>query len=128
MFEMKIEVVPIPVRDIDAAKAFYAEKIGFNVDFDHSVSAEMRLIQLTPHGSGCSILLSTGTGEISGMTPGSIKGLHLVVKDIVAVRDMLVSKGVEVAPINEYPRGIKDAAFRDPDGNMWNLQEIPPNL
>lgn len=128
MFEMKIEVVPIPVRDIDAAKAFYSEKIGFNVDFDHSPSETMRLIQLTPHGSGCSILLSTGTGEISAMQPGSIKGLHLVVKDIKAVRDMLVSKGVDVAPINEYPRGIKDAGFRDPDGNMWNLQEIPPNL
>lgn len=128
MFEMKLELVPLPVSDIDAAKAFYAEKLGFNVDHDTRPNESIRLVQLTPPGSGCSILLSSGLGELSQMIPGSVKGLHLVVKDIKGVREMLISKGVEVGAINEYPGGIKDAGFRDPDGNSWNLQEMSHTL
>jgi predicted enzyme related to lactoylglutathione lyase len=127
-FEMKLEVVPLPVTDVDRAKAFYSDKIGFNVDHDSYPSEGVRVVQLTPHGSGCSIVLSTGLGELSEMTPGSVKGLHLVVKDVRALRDHLLAKCVAVGEIIEYPRGIKYAHFRDPDGNSWALQEIPPGL
>jgi catechol 2,3-dioxygenase-like lactoylglutathione lyase family enzyme len=125
---MKLELVPVPVTDLDRAKSFYTEKLGFNADHDTRISDEVRVIQLTPHGSGCSIVISKGLGEISDMIPGSVKGLHLVVKDIVEVRDLLISRGVTVSDIVEYPRAIKFAYFNDPDGNAWALQEIPPNL
>lgn len=127
-FEMKLEVVPLPVADIDRAKAFYAEKIGFNVDHDSHPGEGVRIVQLTPHGSGCSIVIGTGLGEISEMTPGSVKGLHLVVKDVAALREYLLGKGVTVGDIIEYPRGIKFAHFSDPDGNSWALQEFPDDL
>jgi predicted enzyme related to lactoylglutathione lyase len=126
--DMKLELVPVPVADIDRAKAFYAEKIGFNVDHDTRPSETVRVVQLTPPGSGCSIVLTMGMGEISSMTPGSVKGLHLVVKDIQQTRDALVGRGVAVGEIIVYPREIKFAGFSDPDGNLWMLQEIPPNL
>jgi catechol 2,3-dioxygenase-like lactoylglutathione lyase family enzyme len=126
--DMKLELVPVPVADVDRAKAFYVEQLGFNLDFDTQASDITRFVQLTPPGSACSILIGTGIGEISEMKPGSIKGLLLVVKDIHQAREMLIGRGVEVGQINEYPRGIKDAGFSDPDGNLWIIQEIPPNL
>jgi predicted enzyme related to lactoylglutathione lyase len=125
--EMKLELVPVPVSDVERAKTFYAETLGFNVDHDTKTDT-LRAIQLTPHGSACSIVIGAGLGEISEMKPGTLKGLHLVVKDIRATRDLLVSRGVQVGEIIEYPRAIKFAPFHDPDGNLWMLQEIPPNL
>jgi catechol 2,3-dioxygenase-like lactoylglutathione lyase family enzyme len=126
--EMKLEVVPVPVSDVDRARDFYVKKIGFKLDFDHQQSDTMRVVQLTPPGSGCSIVIGTGIGEISEMKPGSVKGLHLVVKDVHEVRELLTGRGVIVSDIVEYPRGIKFAYFSDPDGNSWALQEIPDNL
>lgn len=128
MFEMKLEVVPLPVSDIDRAKTFYVDQVGFNLDHDSCPSEGVRVVQLTPPGSGCSIVLGIGLGEISEMKAGSIKGLHLVVKDIRAAREALINRGVEMGEIIEYPRGIKFSGFRDPDGNTWTLQEFPPEL
>jgi predicted enzyme related to lactoylglutathione lyase len=128
MMDMKLELVPVPVADVDRAKAFYAEKVGFHLDHDVQPNEGMRVVQLTPPGSACSIVIGTGMGEITDMTPGSVKGLHLVVKDIRAVRDALIKRGVDVGEIIEYPRGIKFAHFHDPDGNGWELQEIPPGI
>lgn len=125
--EMKLELVPVPVSDIPRAKTFYSEVLGFNVDHDTQVG-DMHAIQLTPPGSGCSIVIGKGLGEISAMIPGSVKGLHLVVKDIAAVRDMLIGRGLDVSDIITYPREIKFAYFHDPDGNGWALQEIPPGI
>ena len=124
-FEMKLEVVPLPVADVDRAKAFYAEKIGFNVDHDSYPSEGVRVVQLTPHGSGCSVVMGTGLGAISEMTPGSIKGLHLVVKDVAALREHLLAKGVEVGEIIEYPRGIKFAHFSVTDvaGDKFHFEQ-----
>ncbi|MEO8611425.1 MAG: VOC family protein [Chloroflexota bacterium] len=126
MMHMKLELVPIPVSDIDRAKKFYVEKVGFHLDHDIAPSEGVRIIQLTPPGSGCSILLSKGMGEISEMQPGLIKGLHLVVKDVRQMRDALIGRGVEMGEITEYPGGIKYSGFGDPDGNSWTFQEIPP--
>lgn len=128
MPDMKLELVPVPVADLNQAKDFYEKKLGFHVDHDTQPNDSIRVIQLTPPGSGCSIVIGTGLGEISEMKPGSVKGLHLVVKDIGQVRDLLIERGVEVGEIIEYPRAIKFAHFHDPDGNSWALQEIPPNL
>lgn len=126
MPEMKLEVVPIPVSDVDRARDFYTEKVGFHLDHDVQHSETLRIVQLTPPGSGCSIVIGTGMGEISEMKPGIVKGLHLVVKDIVTVRNMLIDRGVEMGEIIEYPGGFKFSSFYDPDGNSWTLQEIPP--
>jgi len=126
--DMKLELVPVPVSDVDRAKAFYVEKVGFHLDHDVQSSETMRVVQLTPPGSACSILLGTGLGEISEMKPGSVKGLHLVVKDVRQAREMLAARGVQVGEVIEYPRGIKFVHFSDPDGNSWALQEIPPGL
>jgi catechol 2,3-dioxygenase-like lactoylglutathione lyase family enzyme len=126
--EMKLELVPIPVSDIERAKAFYVDKVGFHLDHDTQPGNGMHIIQLTPPGSGCSILLSKGLGEVSDMQPGSVKGLHLVVKDVASTRDLLISRGVEMGDIVVYPRGIKYAGFSDPDSNSWTLQEIPPGI
>src|SRR5688572_24430202 len=104
---MRLELVPVPVADIDRAKSFYVDKLGFNADHDTRPSDTVRVVQLTPHGSACSIVISMGLGEISDMTPGLVKGLHLVVKDIVEVRDLLIGRGVNVSDIIEYPRAIK---------------------
>ena len=123
--QMKLELVPVPVIDIDRAKAFYVEKVGFNLDFDIQSSDTVRIVQLTPHGSACSILLGTGLGEISDMKPGSVKGLLLVVPDMLEAREVLTGRGIEVSTVDEYPDGIKLARFSDPDGNLWQLQEIP---
>jgi predicted enzyme related to lactoylglutathione lyase len=126
--DMKLELVPVPVSDVDRAKAFYVDKVGFHMDHDTQPNDAMRVVQLTPPGSACSIVIGTGMGEISEMKPGSVKGLHLVVKDIVKARETLAGRGVAMGEIIEYPGGIKYAGFSDPDGNSWTLQEIPPNL
>ena len=125
---MRLEVVPMPVSDIDRARNFYVEKIGFNLDFDTSPTEGVRVVQLTPPGSACSIVMGTGLGDASKMKPGSIKGLHLVVESVSEIRDVLVKKGVQVSDIVDYPGGIRSAFFTDPDDNAWELQEIPPGL
>jgi len=123
--QMKLELVPIPVTDLDRAKAFYVEKLGFHLDHDVQPGNGMRVMQLTPPGSACSIVMGTGMGEIDKMQPGSAKALHLVVADAVKARELLISRGVEVGQIDEHPQGIKYVAFSDPDGNSWVFQEMP---
>ncbi|MEM9953471.1 MAG: VOC family protein [Chloroflexota bacterium] len=123
-YTMKLELIQIPVSDIDRAKTFYAEQLGFNVDHDVTPSEGVRIVQLTPHDSGCSILLGKGVGELDIMQAGSIKGIHLVVDDIEAVRSALVSKEADIAEVFDMG-GVKYAPFSDPDGNTWTLQEIP---
>lgn len=127
MPDMKLELVPVPVADVDRAKDFYVNKVGFHLDHDVQPSDTMRVVQLTPSGSACSIVIGTGMGEISAMQPGSVKGLHLVVADISVVCEALVSRGVEVSEVSDQG-GIKFAFFNDPDGNSWALQEIPGRL
>jgi predicted enzyme related to lactoylglutathione lyase len=125
--DWKLELVPIPVSDVDCAKAFYAEKVGFDVDLDvnadddHRVSDEMRVVQLTPPGSACSIAFGTG---IVDTPPGSVQALHLVVSDINAARAELVERGVEVGEVQDLG-GVLYASFSDPDGNGWALQQLP---
>jgi predicted enzyme related to lactoylglutathione lyase len=119
--EMKLELVPVPVTDVDRAMAFYAEKIGFHVDYDHRVTDELRFVQLTPPGSACSIAIGTGLTE---MQPGSIKGLQMVVADIQEARDELLRRGADVSEIEVHPWG-SFVFFSDPDGNTWALQQIP---
>ena len=129
-----LEVVVVPVSDVDRAKAFYAEKLGFDVDHDTKISEEFRVVQLTPPGSGCSIVVGKGVAE---MTPGSLKGLQLVVNDIRAARAQLVERGVEVGGVQVIgasgPRPVRDGEdldnvgfvfFADPDGNGWAVQQI----
>jgi catechol 2,3-dioxygenase-like lactoylglutathione lyase family enzyme len=125
--EMKLELVPIPVSDLDRARTFYAEKVGFHVDFDMQPGNGMRIIQLTPPGSACSIAIGTGLGEISEMQPGSHKALHLVVVGIHEAREALASRGVEVGEVINMD-GVKYVYFSDPDGNTWALQEIPAHM
>jgi len=119
--EWRLELVQVPVSDVDRAKAFYAEKVGFNADHDHRVSDEIRFVQLTPPGSGCSIALGTGLGD---MRPGTVQGLQLVVSDIKAARAELLERGVEVTEVQEFPWG-SFVFFSDPDGNGWAVQQIP---
>ena len=121
---MKLELVPLPVSDVDRAKAFYVDKIGFYADHDVEPTSGMRIVQLTPPGSACSIMLSTGMGDVSAMKPGSHKGLHLVVKDIEAAHAHLARNKVDVGEIQDTGDGIRYAYFSDPDGNSWELQEI----
>src|SRR6516164_946653 len=120
--DMKLELVPIPVADVERAKAFYVEKIGFHVDHDVQPGNGMRVVQLTPPGSACSIVIGTGMGEISEVQPGSVKGLHLVVGDIRKAREVLAGRGVEVGEVDDLG-GILYVHFSDPDGNTWLLQE-----
>ena len=120
--DMKIELVAIPVTDVDRAKAFYVDKIGFNADHDQQVSPELRFVQLTPPGSACSIYLGTGLTE---MAPGSQKGLQVVVEDVAAVREELMSRGVETGEVDVQAWG-SFIYFRDPDGNTWSVQQLPP--
>jgi catechol 2,3-dioxygenase-like lactoylglutathione lyase family enzyme len=124
---MKLELVPIPVSDIDRAKEFYVNKVGFHLDHDVRPNEAMRVVQLTPPGSACSVLLSVGLPEISDMVPGSQKALHLVVDDINEARESLMSLGVECGGVDDMG-GILYVYFKDPDGNSWLLQEIPSNL
>jgi catechol 2,3-dioxygenase-like lactoylglutathione lyase family enzyme len=125
--DMKLELVPVPVSDVDRAKAFYVEQVGFNADHDVRPNDTVRVVQLTPPGSGCSIVLSTGLPGIE-MPSGSLRGLHRVVADIGQARAALTGRGVEVSEIDEQGMGIKYASFSDPDGNTWTLQEIPPGI
>jgi catechol 2,3-dioxygenase-like lactoylglutathione lyase family enzyme len=120
---MRLELVPVPVSDVDRAKAFY-ERIGFGNVHDHVVSDGMRVVQFTPPGSSCAIVFGTGMGPITEMVPGSVKGLHLVVKDIGEARGALVERGVEASEVQDIG-GVKYVWFNDPDGNMWALQQWP---
>jgi catechol 2,3-dioxygenase-like lactoylglutathione lyase family enzyme len=130
--DWKLEVVPVPVKDVDRAKRFYAEQVGFVVDLDTRIGDEVRLVQLTPPGSGCSIHLSTG---VLSMPPGVLEGLQLIVADIEAARAELVERGVDVGPVQHMEGGEwvegrggrwnSFVFFSDPDGNGWILQERP---
>jgi catechol 2,3-dioxygenase-like lactoylglutathione lyase family enzyme len=119
--EWKLELISIPVSDVDRAKAFYTEKAGFNADHDHTVSDELRFVQLTPPGSACSIALGKG---IADTPPGSVQGLQLVVPDIEAAHAELLERGVEVSDVQEFPWG-SFVFFSDPDGNGWAVQQVP---
>ena len=119
--DWKIELVTIPVTDVDRAKAFYTEKVGFNADHDHRVSDEVRFVQLTPPGSACSIALGTG---ISQSQPGSVQGIQMVVSDINAARAELLERKVQVSEVQEFAWG-SFVFFSDPDGNGWAVQQIP---
>jgi catechol 2,3-dioxygenase-like lactoylglutathione lyase family enzyme len=119
--DWKLELVAIPVTDVDRAKAFYTEKAGFNADHDYTVSDEIRFVQLTPPGSACSIAVGKGLVD---MAPGSAAGLQLVVEDINAARDELTARGVEVGEVQDFPWG-RFVFFADPDGNRWSVQEVP---
>jgi catechol 2,3-dioxygenase-like lactoylglutathione lyase family enzyme len=118
--DMKLELVSVPVSDIDRAKDFYV-KAGFNADHDHTVSDEIRFVQLTPPGSACSIAICKGLTE---MTPGSLDNLQMVIGDAEAVRAELAGRGIEVSEVDEQPWG-RFVHFSDPDGNRWALQELP---
>jgi predicted enzyme related to lactoylglutathione lyase len=119
--DFKLELVAVPVSDVDRAKAFYTERAGFNADHDHQVSDELRFVQLTPPGSACSIALGTG---VTDAPPGSVTGLQLVVSDIEAARDELTGRGLDVGEIQDFPWG-RFVFFADPDGNRWSVQQIP---
>lgn len=123
--DMKLELVPVPVSDIDRAKSFYVDQAGFNADHDVRPNDTIRVVQLTPPGSACSIMLGAGLPGIE-MPPGSVKGLHLVVADINKAREALASRGVVVSGVDDLG-GIKYVSFSDPDGNTWALQEISAN-
>ena len=123
--EMKLELVAIPVSDVDRAKTFYVEKVGFHADHDVQPGNGMRVVQLTPPGSACSIVIGTGMPEIAKMLPGSVKALHLVVADVYKAREVLASRGVEVGKVIEQGRGVKYVTFSDLDGNSWVFQEMP---
>ena len=119
--EWKLELVPIPVSDVDRAKAFYTEKAGFNEDHDYRSGDEFRVVQLTPPGSACSIAVGIG---IVGTPPGSVQGLHLVVPDIDVARGELAERGVDVGEVRDVG-GVLYVSFSDPDGNGWTLQQLP---
>ena len=118
--DFKLELVAIPVSDVDRAKEFYVEKAGFNADHDHTVSEDLRFVQLTPPGSACSIAIGKG---VTDAEPGSVKGMQLVVEDADAARAELVGRGVQVSEIQDFPWG-RFTFFSDPDGNAWAVQEI----
>lgn len=118
--DMKLELVAVPVTDVDRAKEFYV-RVGFNADHDHTVSEEVRFVQLTPPGSGCSIAIGKGLTE---MTPGSLDNLQMVVADADATRADLAGRGVDVTPVDDQPWG-RFVYFADPDGNRWSLQQLP---
>jgi catechol 2,3-dioxygenase-like lactoylglutathione lyase family enzyme len=120
--DWKLELVAIPVSDVDRAKDFYVEKVGFHADHDHQVSDELRFVQLTPPGSACSIAFGTG---VTDAAPGSVKGLQLVVPDADAARAELLERGVEVGEVQEFDWG-RFVFFADPDGNAWSVQDLPP--
>ncbi len=133
--ELHLEVVVVPVSDVERAKAFYTERLGFNADVDRQVSEEMRVIQLTPPGSSCSVTIGTGLGA---MEPGSLKGLQLVVSDIRRARDVLAARGVDISEVQVFDEGSRRPAedgdeldfagfafFGDPDGNGWAIQQMP---
>jgi len=118
--EWRLELVQVPVSDVDRAKAFYVDRVGFLAEHDHRVSEELRFVQLSPPGSACSIALTTGAHR---MQPGSVEGLQLVVDDADAARAELLERGVEAGEVQEFPWG-RFVFFADPDGNGWAVQEI----
>ena len=120
--DWKLELVSVPVSDVDRAIAFYTDKVGFNLDHDHKVSDQLRFVQLTPVGSACSISIGTG---ITDKPPGSVGGLQLVVADAAAARAELLQRGVEASDLQDFPWG-RFVFFSDPDGNGWAVQELPP--
>lgn len=120
--DWKLELVAIPVSDVDRAKRFYTEQAGFNADHDHTVSDEIRFVQLTPPGSACSIAIGKG---IVDAAPGSVQGMQMVVADVAAARAELVERGVEASEVQEFPWG-SFVFFNDPDGNRWSVQEPAP--
>ena len=120
--DWKLELVAMPVTDVDRAKAFYVEKLGFNADMDATVSDEIRFVQCTPPGSACSIAFGLG---ITDAAPGSVRGMQVVVDDVAKAREELLDRGVEVSEVQEFPWG-KFVYLADPDGNAWALQELPP--
>jgi predicted enzyme related to lactoylglutathione lyase len=119
--DWKLELVAIPVTDVDRAKAFYVDNVGFNADHDHRVSDELRFVQLTPPGSACSITIGQG---ITDAEPGSVRGMQMVVSDIDAAHAELTGRGVEVGDVQDFPWG-RFVFFSDPDGNRWAVQELP---
>ena len=121
--DMKFELVPVPVTDVDKAKAFYADQVGFHLDVDVRPAEGVRVVQLTPPGSGCSIGLGTGLSAYEA-APGSVRGLHLVVDGIERARAELIDRGVDVGEIQDVGGGVRYAGFSDPDGNGWTLQEM----
>ena len=120
--DWKLELVAIPVTDVDWAKAFYTEQAGFDADHDHDVSDEMRFVQLTPPGSACSIAIGKG---ITDASPGSVKGMQMVVPDIEAAHAELAGRGVDVSDVQDFPWG-RFVFFSDPDGNAWAVQQLVP--
>ena len=122
--DMKLELVPMPIADVDRAKEFYAQKLGFTADVDVRPAEGVRVVQLTPPGSACSIGIGTGLAVYEDSAPGSVKGLHLVVADIESARADLLRRGVEVGPVQDVGGGVKYAGFADPDGNTLTLQEM----
>lgn len=122
---MKLELVPLPVADVDRAKAFYLDRLGFIEDVDVRPAPGVRVVQLTPPGSACSVSLSEGLPNISDMSPGTVHGLHLVVSDIDQARQELADRGVDIGPVTDVGGGVRYAWFRDPDGNTLTLQEMP---
>jgi catechol 2,3-dioxygenase-like lactoylglutathione lyase family enzyme len=119
--DWKLELVILPVSDIDRAKSFYVDKIGFNADHDQRVNDQLRFVQLTPHGSACSIAFGEG---ITTAPPGSVKGLQMVVADVQGARQELIGRGLEVAEVDVQPWG-SFIYFSDPDGNNWAVQQLP---
>ena len=120
--DYKLELIAVPVSDVDRAKAFYVDQAGFNLDHDHQVSENLRFVQLTPPGSACSIAIGSG---VTDAEPGSVKGLQLVVADADAAHADLAGRGVEVSDVQDFPWG-RFVFFADPDGNRWAVQQIPP--
>ena len=120
--DWKLELVAVPVSDVDRAKAFYTDQVGFSADQDHRISDELRFVQLTPPGSACSISIGTG---ITDAAPGSVQGLQMVVSDADAARAQLVERGVDASAVQEFPWG-RFVFFADPDGNRWAVQQLPP--
>lgn len=119
--DWKLELVAVPVSDVDRAKAFYTDQVGFNADHDHTVSDDVRFVQLTPPGSACSIAIGKG---VTDAEPGSVQGLQVVVDDADAARAHLVAAGVEASEVQEFPWG-RFVFFNDPDGNKWSVQQLP---
>jgi predicted enzyme related to lactoylglutathione lyase len=122
MVDFRLELVNVPVSDVDRAKAFYVDQVGFTLDHDHAVSDEMRFVQITPPGSACSIAIGTG---LTDAAPGSAAGLQVVVDDIEQARAQLAVGGVEVSDVQVFPWG-SFVFFSDPDGNAWSVQQLPP--
>jgi predicted enzyme related to lactoylglutathione lyase len=120
--DWKIELITLPVTDVDRAKSFYVDQVGFNADHDHRVDDELRFVQLTPPGSACSIAIGEG---LTDATPGSVQGLQIVVTDADVAHQELTERGVDATPVQDLPWG-RFVHFRDPDGNAWALQQLVP--